>query len=141
MAADPAALARLPYREAVAEARDRTSREYLVALLAEFGIGVYSWVVRIGEAKSGPLKGKPETLGRTAEASPVRCPDKAAAKAMMEAIDAAKKAGDSLGGVFEVVVTGCPPGLGSYAQRDRTRSTTLCSGCPTRRLRTPTSAK
>ena len=90
------------------------------ALLAEFGIGVYSWVVQIGKAKSELLKGKPEKLGKMAEGSPVRCPDKAASKAMTDAIDAAKKAGDSLGGIFEVVITGCPPGLGSYAQRDRT---------------------
>ena len=45
---DPAALARLPYREAVEQARDRTSREYLVALLAEFGGNVTRAAERAG---------------------------------------------------------------------------------------------
>jgi two-component system response regulator AtoC len=45
---DPAALAKLPYREAVAEARDRTSRDYLVALLAEFGGNVTRAAERAG---------------------------------------------------------------------------------------------
>jgi two-component system response regulator AtoC len=47
-ALDPAALAKLPYREAVAEARDRTSRDYLVALLAEFGGNVTRAAERAG---------------------------------------------------------------------------------------------
>jgi chorismate synthase len=49
----------------------------------------------------------------------VRCADAAAGQAMVAEIDRAKKAGDSVGGTFEVVVRGLPPGLGSYAQWDR----------------------
>jgi chorismate synthase len=54
-----------------------------------------------------------------AETSEVRCPDEAAGAQMIERIRAAKHKGDTLGGVFEVVVTNPPIGLGSYAQWDR----------------------
>jgi chorismate synthase len=53
------------------------------------------------------------------ENSPVRCADDIAEKAMMAAIDEAKASGDTLGGVFEVVVYGVPVGLGSHVQWDR----------------------
>jgi len=49
----------------------------------------------------------------------VRCVDPEAEKAMIEQIDRAKSAGDTAGGVFEVVVRGAPPGLGSFGQWDR----------------------
>jgi chorismate synthase len=87
-------------------------------LLAEFGIEVYSWVTEIGGVK-GKFTGAPGALFRSAEGSEVRCPDNSASKAMMERIDKAKAEGDSLGGAFEVVLTGVPPGLGSYVQWDR----------------------
>jgi chorismate synthase len=54
-----------------------------------------------------------------AEASPVRCPDPAAATAMRSAIRAAADAGDTLGGVFHVVALGVPAGLGSHVHWDR----------------------
>ncbi|MBI5454532.1 MAG: chorismate synthase [Deltaproteobacteria bacterium] len=89
-------------------------------LLDEFGIKVYSWVTGIGGAEWKKRGGSSfDELFDGAEASAVRCPDKKASKAMVSAIDRAKKAGDSLGGVFEVVVTGVPPGLGSHVQWDR----------------------
>jgi chorismate synthase len=53
------------------------------------------------------------------ENSPVRCADAGAEKAMMAAIDEAKAEGDTLGGVFEVIATGVPVGLGSHVQWDR----------------------
>ena len=90
------------------------------ALLAEFGVAVHGWVTGIGGETSGVVGGMPGAVSRKAESSAVRCPDKEASSRMVARIDEAKKAGDSLGGVFEVVVTGCPPGLGSYVQRDRT---------------------
>ena len=83
-------------------------------LLGEFGVRVESHVVSIGpvEAPSGlPL---PEDLLAVADASVVRCIDPDATAAMVDAIDAARRAGDSLGGVFEVVARGVPVGLGSY---------------------------
>ncbi len=90
------------------------------ALLSEFGIKVMGWVTEIGGVAAGEFDGRAEVLGKKAEASEVRCPDENASRSMMKAIDRAKKVGDSLGGVFEIIVTGCPPGLGSYVQRDRT---------------------
>jgi chorismate synthase len=90
------------------------------ALLSEFGIKVMGWVNEIGGVAAGEFNGRAGSLYKKAEASEVRCPDEGASSAMMEAIDRAKESGDSLGGVFEIVITGCPPGLGSYAQRDRT---------------------
>ncbi|MFZ9887032.1 MAG: chorismate synthase [Myxococcota bacterium] len=59
-----------------------------------------------------------ELLARSADAAPVGCLDNAASVRMSAAIDAARGDGDTLGGVVEVVVTGCPAGLGSYAQWD-----------------------
>lgn len=53
------------------------------------------------------------------EASPVRCADPEASKRMVAAIDEAKEAGDTVGGTFEVIVTGLPIGLGSHVQWDR----------------------
>ncbi|MBI2362441.1 MAG: chorismate synthase, partial [Elusimicrobia bacterium] len=90
-------------------------------LLSELGVTVGSRVVSIGgaldEAEPGRLSGA--ALSKKADASPVRCLGKEAEGAMMAAVTAAKEAGDSLGGVFEVVATGLPVGLGSYAQWDR----------------------
>lgn len=89
-------------------------------LLDEFGISVVSYVTEIGGvrwARSGAQS--PERLFKSAEASKVRCPDEKISAAMMKRIDAARKNGDSLGGVFEVVATGVPPGLGSHVQWDR----------------------
>jgi chorismate synthase len=53
------------------------------------------------------------------DASEVRCFDPAAGAAMIELIDATKRAGDTLGGVVEVLGYGLPPGLGSHTQGDR----------------------
>lgn len=90
-------------------------------LLEEFGIRVFSWVVAIGgvrwEVKDGALK--TESLFNKAERSEVRCPDNGASLRMKKEIDAARDRGDSVGGVFEVVATGVPPGLGSHVQWDR----------------------
>jgi chorismate synthase len=89
------------------------------ALLAEAGITVVSHVTRLGAetTEEGFVPG-PADLDRI-DASPVRCLDPDASARMVEHVDAAKAAGDTLGGVFEVVVHGLPPGLGSYVQWDR----------------------
>lgn len=85
------------------------------ALLAEFGVSVRSWVERIGGAACGPLG--PEAVDAEAvETSDVRCPDASAASAMRSAIDEARTAGESLGGVFAVCAEGVVPGLGGYAE-------------------------
>ena len=91
-------------------------------LLAEFDIAVGSCVTEIGGAAAEilPPPSPPQLWGgRKDEVSDVRCPDPVAAEAMRQRIDEAKAAGDSLGGVFVVVVTGVPVGLGSHVQWDR----------------------
>lgn len=85
-------------------------------LLAQFGIAVMSHVVAIGAVQAKP---QPLTAVAQAEHAPLRCADAAAQQEMLAAIEAARQAGDTLGGVFEVVATGVPPGLGSYVQWDR----------------------
>jgi chorismate synthase len=89
------------------------------ALLAQVGVAVLSHVVRLG-----PVATRSRTVPTVADlaeidASPVRCLDGEAEGRMAAAVDAAKAAGDTLGGVFEVVAHGLPPGLGSYVQWDR----------------------
>jgi len=104
-------------------ARETTARVAVAGvakrLLGEFGITILSHVTEIGGIRIGPLETSWDEVSRRAEASEVRCADPAAETAMIEAIDRAKAAGDTLGGVFEVVALGCPVGLGSYVQWDR----------------------
>ena len=88
-------------------------------LLAVFGIAVGSYVVEIGGVVAAIPNLSPEELWGLAETSDVRCPDEEAASRMRRAIDAAREAGDSLGGVFVVIATGVPVGLGSHVQWDR----------------------
>ena len=106
-----------------ASARESAARTAVGALakllLSEFGIRVLSHVVAVG----------PERLDREATwdeiaavcanlDSPLRCVDRATEAKMKAAVDAAIRAGDSVGGLFEVVAHGVPPGLGTHAQWD-----------------------
>ena len=104
-------------------ARETTARVAVAGvarrLLREFGITILSHVSEIGGVRIGPLALPWDEIARRAEASEVRCADPEAERAMIEAIDAAKGKGDTLGGVFEVVALGCPVGLGSYVHWDR----------------------
>jgi chorismate synthase len=84
-------------------------------LLGEFGVTVESHVVRIGSVEAKSPGHLPDDLNAAADASPVRCLDEAAGGEMVAAIDEARRAGDSLGGVFEVVARGLPVGLGSHS--------------------------
>jgi chorismate synthase len=88
-------------------------------LLAETGITVGSHVVSIGGIVAAPVDELPEELNAASDPSPVRCLDPEAEGRMIDAIDAAKRAGDTLGGVVEVVVRGLPAGLGSHVSWDR----------------------
>lgn len=88
-------------------------------LLAHYGAGVYSYVTAIGEAGAAIPALPVQDLFAAAEASPVRCPDPASTARMVGLIDDARRAGESLGGVFVVAVTGVPAGLGSYVHWDR----------------------
>jgi chorismate synthase len=104
-----------------ASARETTARvaagALARALLREAGVEIRSHVVRIGAAALDASVGW-EGLAEV-ERSPVRCVDAGAGEAMMAEIDRAKKDGDTVGGVAEVVARGLPPGLGSFAQWDR----------------------
>ncbi len=100
-------------------------------LLKIFDIHVYGHIVQIGEVKADPQKLASltiEELASLAENSPVRCADEDAATAMMSAIDQAKQNGDTLGGIFEVMVTGVPIGLGSYALPENRLDGKIASG-------------
>ncbi len=94
------------------------------ALLAQFDMRVVSYTMDIGGV-AAPSQPNPLAAYQEAETSDVRCPDPEAAKKMIEYIRGAKHKGDSLGGIFEVVVTNPPIGLGTYAQWDRRLSARL----------------
>lgn len=108
-----------------ASARETTVRVALACvarkMLEDFNIHVASRVVSIGdvEDKESADDIPAGKLNAAVDASPVRCLGKKAAEQMMKAIDAVRDAGDTLGGVVEVRVSGLPVGLGSYAQWDR----------------------
>ena len=89
------------------------------AFLTELGVRVFSHVVQIGKAKA--RRGSIPTPDDAAaiDRSPVRCADPAAGEAMVAEIDRARKDKDSVGGVFEVLAYGVPPGAGSYVHWDR----------------------
>jgi chorismate synthase len=106
-----------------ASARDTVSRtavgSFSKQLLSPFGVRVMGCIRSIGNVVAN-LDGLTyeETYAR-AEESPVRTADKEAEDKMINLIEACKKEGNTLGGVFEVVALGLPPGLGTHTQWDR----------------------
>ena len=85
--------------------------------LAEVGVEIYSYVTSIGSAsmqERNPMQDALYYSPLDIEMSEVRCPDEAASQRMMDAIDAVKAKGDSLGGTYRIVVTGLLPTLGGY---------------------------
>ncbi|CAN5804116.1 chorismate synthase [soil metagenome] len=88
-------------------------------LLEELGIIIGSHVVMLGGIEAEIPTELPDPLNAAVDASPVRCLDAQAEARMIDAIDEAKRAGDTLGGVFEVVARGLPVGLGSHVSWDR----------------------
>jgi chorismate synthase len=107
-----------------ASARETAARVALGAIARAFlnqalGVDIVSHVVAIGTVRA-PRGVVPEPADAAqVDASPVRCLDPAASAAMIAEIDATKRAGDTLGGVVEVLAYGLPPGLGSHVQGDR----------------------
>ncbi|MBI4234450.1 MAG: chorismate synthase [Chloroflexi bacterium] len=85
-------------------------------LLEEFGMAFHSHVLCIGGVWAQP---KEPVNWEAVESSPVHCADPEAERGMMAAIDAAREAGDTVGGVVEVIAAGVPIGLGSHVQWDR----------------------
>jgi chorismate synthase len=107
-----------------ASARETAARTALGTVARAFlrqllGVEIISHVVSIGgaDAPEGPLPG-PEDLAAIDE-SPVRAFDPAGTEAMVAEVEAVKAAGDTVGGVIEVIVYGLPPGLGSHVHWDR----------------------
>ncbi|MBN2356581.1 chorismate synthase, partial [candidate division KSB1 bacterium] len=111
-------------------------------LLLQFGISIHGHVVAIGGIKAGTgmieyfdAKNSHDPVIRAqfieimdkVERSPLACADEAATVAMQKAIDEARKAGDSLGGMFENIAIGVPVGLGSHVHWDRRLDTALAA--------------
>lgn len=118
-----------------ASARETAARTAVGAVAKEFlenlKINIYSHVVGIGNLKSKTWaeikKDKPECFQseeeikkyfKELEETPLRCSSKEKTKAMKALIDSWRKAGDSVGGVFEIIVTGLPAGIGSHVHWD-----------------------
>src|SRR6266702_1370432 len=108
-------------RASARETAARVAAAYFCrSFLGELGVTVVSHVVAIGKVRTPararlPGPGDADAVDR----SPVRCLDPEASSRMVEAIRAAQKARDTLGGVFEVLAYGAPPGLGSHVHFDR----------------------
>ncbi len=107
-----------------ASARETAARVALGAIarafLAELGVTLVSHTLSIGPVRVSdgaplPLPGDVDAL----DADPLRCFDPATSALMVAEVDDAQQAGDTLGGVVEVLAYGVPPGLGSYAHWDR----------------------
>ena len=106
-----------------ASARETAARVAVGALckqlLSPLGIELASHVVALGCVRAKPSTATVAQLRKKVDASPLRCLDAQATKKMVREINAAMKAGDTLGGIFEVLAEGVPPGVGSYVHYDR----------------------
>lgn len=107
-------------------ARETTMRVAVGAVakkfLEEIGIKTVAHVHEIGGVKIDPTSYENlslDELRKVIEQDPVYCADPEASLQMVQAIDDAKGRGDTIGGVVEVIIEGCPPGIGSYVQFDR----------------------
>ena len=107
-----------------ASARETAARVALGAVarafLAELGIRLVSHTLSIGpvEVPAGSPLPRPEHVDAL-DADPLRCFDAETSARMVEEVDSAKKSGDTIGGIVEVLAYGLPPGLGSYVHWDR----------------------
>lgn len=95
--------------------------------LEEFDLNIYSYVLRIGQVKARRITSFNTKIKAEINKSPVYCVDGIASIGMCREIDRAREKGDTLGGVFEVVISGVPIGLGSYAEWDRRLDACLAS--------------
>jgi chorismate synthase len=117
-------------REVIERASSRETAARVAAggvcrlLLEAFGVAIHSHVLSIAEVGYSP-DGVPDVgqadaaFWERVEESPMRCADAALTQRMIERILEGKRQGDTCGGVFEVVATGVPVGLGNYSQWDR----------------------
>jgi len=95
--------------------------------LEEFDLNIYSYVLRIGQVKARRITSFNPKIKAEINKSPVYCVDGIASIGMCREIDRAREKGDTLGGVFEVVISGVPIGLGSYVEWDRRLDARLAS--------------
>ncbi|MCR8671628.1 chorismate synthase [Agrococcus sp. HG114] len=107
-----------------ASARETAARVALGAVarafLAELGVRLVSHTLSIGPVRvpDGAALPVPDDVDRL-DADPLRCNDPATSEAMLAEVEDARRAGDTLGGIVEVLAYGLPPGLGSYVHWDR----------------------
>jgi len=106
-----------------ASARETAARVAVGALcdvlLGEFGIDIFSHTKFLCDINAETARLSLEKIKQVASRSPVNCADKRAESLMIKRIDHAKRHGDTVGGAFEVVAVGMPPGLGSCMHYDR----------------------
>ena len=114
-------------RASARETAARTVAGYVSKmLLAEVGVTIVSHVVQIGSVVATSGAPGPSDLSRI-DASPVRCNDGESERAMIAAVDLAKKDRDTLGGVVEVLAYGVPVGIGSHVHWDRRLDTAIAA--------------
>ena len=87
-------------------------------LLSSFGVEILSHVIQLGGIPDSPLELTFEQIAAIPDDAPLRCADEDAQRRMVEAIDQKREAGDTLGGIFEVVARCVIPGLGSHTAWD-----------------------
>ena len=101
-----------------ASARETAARVAVGALakqlLGAFDVEIRSHVIQLGGVPREPLELEWEAIAAIPDDAPLRCADAEAQARMVELIDEKRRAGDTLGGIFEVVARGCVPGLGSH---------------------------
>lgn len=106
-----------------ASARETTARVAAGAtariFLEKFGIEIGGHVTCIGGVAITDERPSLKEIIQRSEKSDVRCIDEKVSKKMMKKIDDVKNNGDSVGGIYEVIVDGIPPGIGSHVQYDR----------------------
>lgn len=106
-----------------ASARETTARVAMGAIcrtfLKQFGIQVTGHVINLGGVKISNERPDFDTIQKNQENDPCRCIDPEVSKQMVAKIDEAKANGDTVGGTFEIIVSGLPIGLGSHVQWDR----------------------
>ena len=83
-------------------------------LLAEFGVEIKSHVIQLGGVPETPLELKWEEIAAIPDDAPLRCADREAQARMIALVDEKRQAGDTLGGIFEVVAQGVVAGLGAH---------------------------
>ena len=89
-----------------------------IRLLEEFGMKIHSHVISIGNVNAAPVEDPSKIDWAAVEDSPVRCADSEAAPKMAALIDATKEAGDTVGGMCEIIVENVPIGVGSHVSWD-----------------------